>query len=91
MEMSRVLFLEEDRQRERFRMGYFVNNGFEWYIDDNTSLLGSFFYNDYSSDNLESNTIRELDGNWNILNTIIQNEIEDDVNREYNLNLKKFR
>ena len=84
-------FFSEDRERERISDGYFVNNGFEWYIDDNTSLLGSFFYNDYSSDNLESNTIRELDANSNILNTIIQNDYEDDVdnNREYNLNFEK--
>ena len=84
-------FFSEDRQRERISDGYFINNGFEWYIDDNTSLLGSFFYNDYSSDNLESNTIRELDANSNILNTIIQNDYEDDVdnNREYNLNFEK--
>lgn len=84
-------FFSEDRERERVSDGYFVNNGFEWYIDDNTSLLGSFFYNDYSSDNLESNTIRELDANSNILNTIIQNDYEDDVdnNREYNLNFEK--
>ena len=84
-------FFSEDRERERISDGYFVNNGFEWYIDDKTSLLGSFFYNDYSSDNLESNTIRELDANSNILNTIIQNDYEDDVdnNREYNLNFEK--
>ena len=84
-------FFSEDRERERISDGYFVNNGFEWYIDDNTSLLGSFFYNDYSSDNLESNTIRELDANSNILNTIVQNDYEDDVdnNREYNLNFEK--
>ena len=84
-------FFSEDRERERISDGYFINNGFEWYIDDKTSLLGSFFYNDYSSDNLESNTIRELDANSNILNTIIQNDYEDDVdnNREYNLNFEK--
>ena len=84
-------FFSEDRERERVSNGYFINNGFEWYIDDNTSLLGSFFYNDYSSDNIESNTIRELDANSNILNTIIQNDMEDDVdnNREYNLNFEK--
>ena len=84
-------FFSEDRERERISDGYFINNGFEWYIDEKTSLLGSFFYNDYSSDNLESNTIRELDANSNILNTIIQNDYEDDVdnNREYNLNFEK--
>jgi hypothetical protein len=84
-------FFSEERERERISDGYFINNGFEWYIDDNTSLLGSFFYNDYSSDNLESNTIRELDANSNILNTIVQNDYEDDVdnNREYNLNFEK--
>ena len=84
-------FFSENRYRERDSKGYFVNNGFEWYIDDNTSLVGSFYYNDYKSDNLESNTINELDENSNILNSITQNDMEDDVdnNREYNINFER--
>ena len=84
-------FFSEDRTRERNSTGYFVNNGFEWYINENTSLIGSFFYNQYNSDNLESNTIRELDSNSSVLNTIIQNDSENDEdnNREYNLNFEK--
>lgn len=84
-------FFSENRYRERDSEGYFVNNGFEWYIDDNTSLVGSFYYNDYKSDNLESNTINELDVNSNILNSITQNDIEGDVdnNREYNINFER--
>ena len=84
-------FFSEDRTRERVSDGYFINNGFEWYIDDKTSLLGSFFYNSYGSDNLESNTIRELDANSNVLNTINQNDFENDIdnNREYNLNFER--
>ena len=84
-------FFSENRYRERDSEGYFVNNGFEWYIDDNTSLVGSFYYNDYKSDNLESNTINELDENSNTLNSITQNDMEDDVdnNREYNINFER--
>ena len=84
-------FFSENRYRERDSEGYFVNNGFEWYIDDNTSLIGSFYYNDYKSDNLESNTINELDVNSNILNSITQNDMEGDVdnNREYNINFER--
>ena len=84
-------FFSENRYRERDSEGYFVNNGFEWYIDDNTSLIGSFYYNDYKSDNLESNTINELDENSNILNSITQNDTEGDVdnNREYNINFER--
>ena len=84
-------FFSENRYRERDSEGYFVNNGFEWYIDDNTSLIGSFYYNDYKSDNLESNTINELDENSNILNSITQNDMEGDVdnNREYNINFER--
>ena len=84
-------FFSENRYRERDSEGYFVNNGFEWYIDDNTSLVGSFYYNDYKSDNLESNTINELDENSNILNSITQNDMEGDVdnNREYNINFER--
>ena len=84
-------FFSENRNRERDSRGYFVNNGFEWYIDDNTSLVGSFYYNEYKSDNLESNTINELDENSNILNSITQNDMESDVdnNREYNINFER--
>ena len=84
-------FFSENRYRERDSKGYFVNNGFEWYIDDNTSLVGSFYYNDYKSDNVESNTINELDENSNILNSITQNDMEGDVdnNREYNINFER--
>ena len=84
-------FFSENRYRERDSKGYFVNNGFEWYIDDNTSLVGSFYYNDYKSDNLESNTINELDENSNILNSMTQNDMEGDVdnNREYNINFER--
>jgi outer membrane receptor protein involved in Fe transport len=84
-------FFSENRYRERDSKGYFVNNGFEWYIDDNSSLIGSFYYNDYKSDNLESNTINELDENSNILNSITQNDMEGDVdnNREYNINFER--
>ena len=84
-------FFSENRYRERDSEGYFVNNGFEWYIDENTSLVGSFYYNDYKSDNLESNTINELDENSNILNSITQNDMEGDVdnNREYNINFER--
>ena len=84
-------FFSENRYRERDSRGYFFNNGFEWYIDDNTSLVSSFYYNEFKSDNLESNTINELDENSNILNSITQNDMEDDVdnNREYNINFER--
>ena len=50
-------FFEEDRQRERSRMGYFLNNGIEWYLNDNSSIVGSFFYNRADSDNEQNNFI----------------------------------
>ena len=50
-------FFEEDRQRERSRTGYFLNNGIEWYLNDNSSIVGSFFYNRADSDNIQNNFI----------------------------------
>ena len=82
-------YFEENRERERARSGYFLNNGVEWYINDNTSVVGSFFYNRAESDNIQNNTINEVDGfGGNILNQTIQseNEFTDDFNREYNFN-----
>ena len=82
-------YFEENRERERARSGYFLNNGVEWYLNDNTSVVGSFFYNRAESDNIQNNTINEVDGfGGNILNQTIQseNEFTDDFNREYNFN-----
>ena len=82
-------FFEEDRQRERSRTGYFLNNGIEWYVSDNSSIVGSFFYNRADSESVQNNFIDQVDGfGGNILNQTVQteNEIADDVNREYNFN-----
>ena len=70
-------------------MGYFLNNGIEWYLNDKTSIVGSFFYNRADSDNEQNNFIDQVDGfGGNIINQTVQteNEIADDVNREYNFN-----
>ena len=82
-------FFEEDRQRERTRSGYFLNNGIEWYLSDNTSIVGSFFYNKADSENVQNNFINQVDSfGGDILNQTIQteNEISNDFNREYNFN-----
>ena len=82
-------FFEEDRQRERSRSGYFLNNGIEWYLSDNTSIVGSFFYNKADSENAQNNFINQVDSfGGDILNQTIQteNEISNDFNREYNFN-----
>ena len=82
-------FFEEDRQRERSRSGYFLNNGIEWYLSDKTSIVGSFFYNKADSENVQNNFINQVDSfGGDILNQTIQteNEISNDFNREYNFN-----
>ena len=82
-------FFEEVRERERSRSGYFLNNGIEWYLSDNTSIVGSFFYNKADSENVQNNFINQVDSfGGDILNQTIQteNEISNDFNREYNFN-----
>ena len=82
-------FFEEVRERERSRSGYFLNNGIEWYLSDNTSIVGSFFYNKADSENAQNNFINQVDSfGGDILNQTIQteNEISNDFNREYNFN-----
>ena len=82
-------FFQEDRQRERARTGYFLNNGVEWYLSDKTSIVGSFFFNRAESDNIQNNFIDQVDGfGGNILNQTVQTENEnaEDFNREYNFN-----
>ena len=80
----------EDRDRNRNNKGYLINNGVEWFIDENTSILGSF-YNDYESLDIESNLITEVDEKFSPINSITQVETEGETefNREYNLNFEK--
>ena len=84
-------FFEENRETERNRNSFFTNNGIEWYIDDNTSIVSSFFYNQSESDDSQTNNLDELDSAGNILNqtTQIENEQEIDFNREYNMNFER--
>ncbi len=84
-------FFEENRETERNRNSFFANNGVEWYIDDMTSVVGSFFYNQSESDDSQTNNLDELDSTGDILNQTVQveNEKEIDFNREYNLNFER--
>ena len=84
-------FFEENRETERDRNSFFTNNGVEWYINDMTSVVGSFFYNQSESDDSQTNNLDELDSTGNILNQTVQveNEKEIDFNREYNLNFER--
>jgi outer membrane receptor protein involved in Fe transport len=84
-------FFEENRETERDRNSFFTNNGIEWYIDDKTSIVGAFFYNQAKSDDLTINNLDEIDENGNILNQTIHDENEKDIdsNREYNLNFER--
>ena len=84
-------FFEENRETERNRNSFFTNNGVEWYIDDMTSVVGSFFYNQSESDDSQTNNLDELDSAGDVLNQTVQveNEKEIDFNREYNLNFER--
>ena len=84
-------FFEENRETERDRNSFFTNNGIEWYLDDKTSIVGTFFYNQAKSDDLTINNLDEIDENGNILNQTIHDENEKDIdsNREYNLNFER--
>ena len=84
-------FFEENRETERDRNSFFTNNGVEWYINDMTSVVGSFFYNQSESDDSQTNNLDELDSTGDILNQTVQveNEKEIDFNREYNLNFER--
>ncbi len=84
-------FFEENRETERDRNSFFTNNGIEWYLDDKTSIVGTFFYNQAKSDDLTINNLDEIDENGNILNQTVRDENEKDIdsNREYNLNFER--
>ncbi len=84
-------FFEENRDTERNRNSFFTNNGVEWYINDYTSIVSSFFYNQSESDDSQKNNLEELDSAGNILNQTVQIEDENEIdfNREYNINFER--
>ncbi|WP_378173142.1 TonB-dependent receptor domain-containing protein [Aquimarina sp. SS2-1] len=84
-------FLNEKRIFDRVRNGINTNVGVEWYINDSSSLTGSFLYRSSDNERNTTNLITEPDENGNILssNLRLDPEIEDDITKQYSINYNK--
>ena len=78
----------EDRDFERNRNGYNINLGLEYFLSNESSITGTYFYRDSDNKNLSTNTIQVFDAN-NILefsDVRIQDEDEIDETSQISLN-----
>ncbi|WP_108805407.1 TonB-dependent receptor domain-containing protein [Aquimarina sp. Aq107] len=84
-------FLNEKRDFDRIRKGLNTNVGLEWYINDSSSITGSFLYRSSDNESNTSNLITEPDANGNILSSNLRfdPEVEDDITKQYSINYNK--
>lgn len=84
-------FLNEYRDFDRLRKGISTNTGVEWYINETTSLTTSVVYRNSDNSSKNTNNIKELDINGNLLkqSNRFDPETEDDKTIQYALNLNK--
>ncbi|MDB9947998.1 TonB-dependent receptor [Flavobacteriaceae bacterium] len=78
----------EDRDFERNRNGYNINLGLEYFLSNESSITGTYFYRDSDNKNFSTNTIQVFDAN-NILefsDVRIQDEDEIDETSQISLN-----
>ncbi|WP_405206910.1 TonB-dependent receptor domain-containing protein [Aquimarina sp. LLG6339-5] len=84
-------FLNEKRDFDRIRKGLNTNVGLEWYINDSSSITGSFLYRSSDNESNTSNLITEPDANGDILSSNLRfdPEVEDDITKQYAINYNK--
>ena len=78
----------EDRDFERKRNGYNINLGLEYFLSNESSITGTYFYGDSDNKNLSTNAIQVFDVN-NILefsDVRVQDEDEIDETSQISLN-----
>ena len=78
----------EDRDFERKRNGYNINLGLEYFLSNESSITGTYFYRDSGNKNLSTNAIQVFDVN-NILeysDVRVQDEDEIDETSQISLN-----
>ena len=78
----------EDRDFERNRNGYNINLGLEYFLSNESSITGTYFYRDSDNKNLSTNAIQVFDVN-NILeysDVRVQDEDEIDETSQISLN-----
>jgi len=84
-------FLDETNVYNRQRKGLTTNFGVEWYVDNSASLTTSILYRDNNNNDLNTNILKQLDANRNLLSTTtrLEPELEDGKTIQYALNFQK--
>jgi outer membrane receptor protein involved in Fe transport len=84
-------FFNEYRTSDRTQDGFTISNGVEWYINNSTSLTGSFVLRNNDNESLTSNETFQFDENRNLTKYFVRDspEVEDDKTFQYAFNLDK--
>jgi len=77
----------EDRDFERNRNGYNINLGLEYFLSNESSITGTYFYRDSDNKNLSTNTIRVFDANDILEFTDIRIQDEDEIDKTSQISL----
>ena len=76
----------EERVYERIRDGYNINVGLEYFLTEQSSITGSFFYRDADNKNLSTNNITLFDISGFLYDVRTQDEDEIDTTSQFSLN-----
>ena len=81
-------FLTERRKYERIRKGFNTSLGIEYYLTDNSSLLGNIIYRQSTGENNSTNDVNVFDANNLLLDNRYRTEDEDEDSNtlQYSLN-----
>ncbi len=81
-------YRDEDRKFDRKNTNYNGSLGLEYYINDNSSITGMFFYRKSNGEDIATNTTGFYDVNRNLdsISNRIETEIEDGIDTQYSIN-----
>ncbi len=81
-------YLDELRNNNRLRKGFNSSFGLEYYLTDNSSILGNIVIRKSDGNNTTSNNVQVFDANRNLTDTRTRNEDElsDSKSIQYSLN-----
>ena len=81
-------YLNEVRNNNRLRKGFNTSFGLEYYINDNSSILGNIVYRNSDGDNASSNNIEIFDANNYLTDSRSrnENELSNSKSTQYSIN-----
>ncbi|MFT5761698.1 MAG: hypothetical protein ACI8WA_000816 [Polaribacter sp.] len=81
-------YLDELRNNNRLRKGFNSSFGLEYYLTDNSSLLGNIVMRKSDGNNVTSNNVEVFDANRNLTDTKTrnENELSDSKSIQYSIN-----